>query len=436
MATPNYDALVTKVLQWSNRDTSIFGVTASNPNAWKNYIADFLSYAADESYRRLRIPPMEFENVYSVEQADIIGSPNLNVLGTNNYAGSGSLSYNKILLPVDYVEMKSIRISSYSAAVSVQNQTTYIANPGVVFNEKTDERTFFDIYAETYSNFYWMRAGDYLYIKPALPVGSQLTLSYYRQLPSLTADYSVAPENFLFISGTAPSTPPSPQPIQYFMTTYNPASANQFSISSASSTYVIPFSALPPSTADIQIGYMIYDTSATLLANVVGITYNSGGTSIQSVTVDRVVTLSAMNVYITAGGPLWFVNYTYGPVGSTQTLIGGAYASYALAQDGATSLASTYNTPPAGYAAFNFTANATPVWYFGNEVANWLKDQNERILIWGSLWRMGSFLDDEKMEARYEKLFTQDIATLNDEEKRRRAKGGNIAVTFNGNGMI
>jgi len=143
-----------------------------------------------------------------------------------------------------------------------------------------------------------------------------------------------------------------------------------------------------------------------------------------------------MTVYVTAGAPLWLVYYQYGPTGSAQTLVAGAYDSYSLAQTGATNLAATYTTPPPTYVAFNFTANNTPLWFNGNEVANWLKDQNERILIWGALWRMGSFLDDEKMEARYEKMFTQDIFTLNDEEKRRRAKGGNIQVTFNGKGMI
>lgn len=84
MATPRYNKLQEKVIQWANRDKEIFGVTANNPDGWKDYIGDFLNYAADESYRLLRIPPLEYERVYTIEQADIIGTPNISVLGTNN----------------------------------------------------------------------------------------------------------------------------------------------------------------------------------------------------------------------------------------------------------------------------------------------------------------------------------------------------------------
>ena len=437
MSTPNYDKLVNKVLQWSNRDPEVFGVTNSNPTAWKDYIGDFLNYSADEAYRRLRIPPMEWETTYTIESTDLIGSPNMNVLGTNNWAGSGSVSYNKILLPVDFIEMKSIRLSSMTTAIDAANQQQYVANPGIVFNERTDERTFHDLYAETYSNFYWMRAGDYLYIKPALPVGSKLTFGYYRQLPALNADYSVVGANFLLTDGSAPSIPPAPQPVQYFLNNFNPTLNNQWNILAVSSGYTISFTGtIPLSSADIKIGYGIYSTGGTLLCYITGINYSSNNTTIVSVSVDRQVALGNISVYITGGAPLWLVYYEYGLSGSAQTLVGGAYDSYAAAQTGATTLAATYTTPPPNYVPFNFTANTTPLWFNGNEVANWLKDQNERVLIWGALWRMGSFLDDEKMEARYEKQFTQDIMSLNDEEKRRRAKGGNIQVTFNGMGLI
>lgn len=85
------------------------------------------------------------------------------------------------------------------------------------------------------------------------------------------------------------------------------------------------------------------------------------------------------------------------------------------------------------------TAYATPVttkYYIGNEVPNWLRDENERLLIWGALYNLGSYLFDEKMEQRYEKKFSENVFSLNKEEKWRRASGGNVQVNFNTNGLI
>jgi len=85
------------------------------------------------------------------------------------------------------------------------------------------------------------------------------------------------------------------------------------------------------------------------------------------------------------------------------------------------------------------TAYATPVttkYYTGKEVSNWLRDENERLLIWGALYNLGSYLFDEKMEQRYEKKFAENVFSLNKEEKWRRASGGNVQVNFNTGGLI
>jgi len=85
-------------------------------------------------------------------------------------------------------------------------------------------------------------------------------------------------------------------------------------------------------------------------------------------------------------------------------------------------------------AAYNPTV--TTKYYVGNEVNNWLRDENERLLIWGALYNLGSYLFDEKMEQRYEKKFAENVFSLNKEEKWRRASGGNVQVNFNTNGLI
>ena len=83
-----------------------------------------------------------------------------------------------------------------------------------------------------------------------------------------------------------------------------------------------------------------------------------------------------------------------------------------------------------------YNATVTIKYYIGNEVSNWLRDENERLLIWGALYNLGSYLFDDKMEQRYEKKFLENVFSLNKEEKWRRASGGNVQVNFNTNGLI
>lgn len=85
-------------------------------------------------------------------------------------------------------------------------------------------------------------------------------------------------------------------------------------------------------------------------------------------------------------------------------------------------------------AAYNPTV--TTKYYIGKEVPNWLRDENERLLIWGALYNLASYLFDDKMEMRYEKKFSDNVFSLNKEEKWRRASGGNVQVNFNTNGLI
>ena len=415
MSTPKYEALRAKTLSWSNRDPEVLGSTTTIQN---RQLDDFLSYSADEAYRKLRIPPLEFDRSYTIEEADIVGSPNISVLGTNNFAGTGGISYNKILLPIDFIEMVYLRYSGINGLVAGGTGL----NPGIVFNERTDERTFFDIYAETYSNFYWMRSGDYLYIKPALPVGSQISFHYYRQLPALNADYSIVPENYLFTTNT--NAPPTPMVYQPFLTeTTAPTSVLHFNVETG---YVLQLTTPVPTTV-VAVGNVVYSqaTEFGLVGYVTAITTDSGTGLITAITLDRqaAIVSTTSNYYAVdvGSGPLWFV------------LAGGVRAAAYATQDEAVAgqlvLAALYPT-------VTFTVSATPGWFSGNEVGNWLKDQNERVLIWGALMNFGAFLDDEKMEARYEKKFLEDIQSLNNEERMRRAKGGNVQTNFNGRGLI
>jgi hypothetical protein len=78
----------------------------------------------------------------------------------------------------------------------------------------------------------------------------------------------------------------------------------------------------------------------------------------------------------------------------------------------------------------------TTVYFQGQESPNWLRDENERLLIWGALHHLGAYLFDDIMEKRYEARFVNGVTSLNKEEKFRRASGGNVRMNFNGGGLI
>jgi hypothetical protein len=83
-----------------------------------------------------------------------------------------------------------------------------------------------------------------------------------------------------------------------------------------------------------------------------------------------------------------------------------------------------------------YNPTVTTKMYTGNEVSNWLRDQNERLLIWGGLYNLGAYLVDDVMEKRYQVKFIENINSLNKEEKWRRSLGGNVQMNFNTGGLI
>jgi hypothetical protein len=98
-----------------------------------------------------------------------------------------------------------------------------------------------------------------------------------------------------------------------------------------------------------------------------------------------------------------------------------------------------YVTATAAYSTIAQVPSGTSYvtkYFLGKEVPNWLRDNNERLIIWGALSNVGSYLNDQVMEQRYNARFMTDIASLNKEEKFRRASGGNVRTSFNGNDLI
>jgi hypothetical protein len=165
MPTAKYDALVAKVRDWSNKPEQ-----ATVPDS---VIADCLDYSADEAYRNLRIPPLEFTVTYTITSFDNPTTDTLNVA-----------AYSTIPIPTDLTQFIYLRTQATGSEVSK------------VFHEITDERTFFDIYSTKYSRNNWIKKGNSLYIHPQLAEGTILELHYYRRLPDLNTQYSVVPANY------------------------------------------------------------------------------------------------------------------------------------------------------------------------------------------------------------------------------------------------
>ena len=82
------------------------------------------------------------------------------------------------------------------------------------------------------------------------------------------------------------------------------------------------------------------------------------------------------------------------------------------------------------------TLTVTTVTRYGINVPNWLREENERVVLFGALQEAFTYLQEEDQAAKYLQLFFQEIEELNAEDKMRNASGGNVQVNFNGRGLI
>lgn len=153
MSTPLYDALVTKVRSWVNRDENILT---------NDLVGNFLDYSADYCYRNLRIPPLEHTFVYNAIDSETEGE-------------------DSILLPSDLSEL--IQFSK----VNNQSERT-------VFNERLSLAAMQDKdFNKINANF--ARKGRALVFEPKAEIGDRFEVYYYRRLPDLDAVYLVNQAN-------------------------------------------------------------------------------------------------------------------------------------------------------------------------------------------------------------------------------------------------
>ena len=277
-----YDEMITLVRNWSNRDIEVL------PDA---IIQDSLRWAADKAYRRLRIPPLEHTVIYDEAM----------LLAATSSSNNRFSSVTELQIPADLIEFIQIR------ETDSEGRTTRL------FNEKTDVRTFNDLYSEKYSDIaYWTRFGNCIQLSPGFgSVGTNfgssgvgnsnaIELYYYRRLPALDSRYAVTLANYI----------------------------------------------------------------AGLLEDAAGMPLSANADSAQA-DFDRLPDTTV-----------------------------GAY------------------------------------------IPNWLREENERILLMGALAEVFFYLQENEEGQKYAALFTQEISELNDEDRQRTASGGNVQVNFNGRGLI
>ena len=173
MAT--YEGLVNKVLSWSNRDREVFGNSTEAQNA---QLKDFLQYAADKAYRTLRVPALEKTYVYTIDETD-------HEAWIRNCC---------LPIPTDLTEFISL-IKTEGAGVNT--------NVPLVYDEKTDYRTFRNTYADRYSSSYWTRFGGNMLLAPFPGINAEdkFELYYYGRLPALDEIYPVGTDESFGTTG-------------------------------------------------------------------------------------------------------------------------------------------------------------------------------------------------------------------------------------------
>ena len=69
-------------------------------------------------------------------------------------------------------------------------------------------------------------------------------------------------------------------------------------------------------------------------------------------------------------------------------------------------------------------------YYVGKEVPNWLRDSNERVLLWGAVAHAFDYVGEDERAAKFKDQQLKDIQELNAEEVQRKTRGGSYVQTY------
>lgn len=78
-----------------------------------------------------------------------------------------------------------------------------------------------------------------------------------------------------------------------------------------------------------------------------------------------------------------------------------------------------------------------PVGYYVGVLApNWLRDENQSMILYGTLREVYIYLQDIEKASAFQGLFREAIQELNEEDKRSRVSGGIVTTHFSGQGLL
>ena len=125
------------------------------------------------------------------------------------------------------------------------------------------------------------------------------------------------------------------------------------------------------------------------------------------------------------------LNYNAGFLETSSSGVAGAAQLWFNSNTGTTA----YATQSAAQVASG-GGTVTSTYYVGKATPNWLRDENQRVLLFGALAEVFAYVQDDDQAGKYLAMFKSEIAELNDEDAKRNASGGNLQINFNGRGLI
>ena len=505
------------ILDWANRDDDAL------PRAIRR---DVLRWAADQCYSLLKVPPLELTRTFTITENDFAEDP-------------AAFNGRELIMPVptDLIQVVYIRSNRNSC----------------VFEEKLDNRTFFQREAEKKSSAWWTRVGNNFHLQTigyGLRVGDEITIHYYRRLPAMDARYRVTAASFnaqqmagqLMVEEAVQDgsvgmplyfVDPRGITIENFRNNFDIALVRDSSQHSDGSLWFNGASIDWPITAanyNVPEGNRIFQSIEVLsqgelwfgLETVTETAPRRSATSSRvdlsrfaidpatgaRGTQDSVVSVTRLfrgTETLLTKGTDWEVHEN-SVLGETEIMLHGTIvndANYRIvytarpleptgdafdteteggvaagvrtsfffrghtdfdlvdpailtAQQLADTLVSATNsdyfntqilfevtgtfTPVPGTNTA-FDSNTDPstreaIYYTGNEIQHWLRDENERIVLFGALAEAFAYLQEDNMHQKYSQMFTDQIELINREETMRRALGGNVQINFNGRGLI
>ena len=302
MAT--YTEMVDMVSDWSNRDTSVLSYAT---------IKTMINFAADNAYRTLRVPALEYLKQYD---AIVIDS---------------TITNNRLAIPSDAIEFIQLRKTS----------SDHVYSDYDIYASKLDVKSFYQDWMDTDQRYFYTREQNDLLVFPDQKVGELYELLYYRRLPEANARYSV-------VAG-------------------NGHSASNFVNHKADSTFQIN-------------GYLWKGSTKVNLMNGMKIATNAAAYAAEGPNIfTRDPSLEDQIFEVTSG---------------------------------------------------NATTDLPVGFYLGKLAANWLRDSNEKILLYGALAEAFTYLNEPAQNQMFLAKAAGEIQALNAEDNTRNWSGGTISAHY------